>query len=197
MDLGAHLDRLCYDGERVVESAAGNEAAIAVTTHRILVVTPDLEGPNLRTYERPNVTDIATVERGPDRWLRAGAKWIVVGVALSIAGLVLDLSGLIGTPPTEGTGAVGLDWIGGVFTLFATAARLFDDLLLFGGLAAVVAGLGLVGWYWARRTETVRLTVAGSEDLHLPAGGLSGQAIEALGTALEAPRADDSNASNG
>lgn len=197
MDLGAHLGRLCYDGERVVESAAGHEAAIAVTTHRVLVVTPELEGPNLRTYERPNVTDIATVQRGPDRWLRAGAKWIVVGVALSIAGFVLDLSGIIGTPPTEGTGAVGLDWIGGVFALFATAARLLDDVLLFGGLVTVVAGLGLVGWYWTRRAETVRLHVAGGEELHLPAGGFSGRAIGALATALEAPRADDSNLSNG
>jgi hypothetical protein len=197
MDLGAHLDRLCYDGEQVVESVAGHEAAIAVTTHRVLVLTPDGEGPNLRTFERPNVTGIDTTEQGPDRWLRAGAKWIVVGVALTIVGFVLDLEGLIGPAPAEGTGAVGLDWIGGVFALFATAARLLDDVLLLGGLIAVVAGLGLVGWYWTRRTETVRLTVAGGEDRHLPAEGLSSRAIEALATGLEAPRADDSNPSNG
>jgi len=184
---------LCYAGETLQAVAAWRSVGLAVTSHRVLAFTPDRDGPNLREYQRPNVTGFEETQVGPAGWLAAGAKWLVLGVALAVAGTVLDLEGTMGTVPESG--AVGVEWIGGVFGLFRTAFALLDDVLLLAGLAGIVAGVGLVGWYLLRREGVLRLSIAGEADLDLPAGGLPPAKQQAIATAI-APGADDSNPSN-
>lgn len=192
----AHVDQLCYAGERVIENVRGQSAGVAVTSHRVLVFTPESEGPNLQTVERPNATGLSAGAAGDEEWFLAGAKWLIVGVALSVAGLLLDFEGLLGDVAVgETAGQVGVSWIGGLFSLFSTALSLLDDLLLLGGAAAVLGGLALVGWYWQSRTETVTLTVAGGPDIEVPGVGVSADGVSRLQRAIEPPVADDSKPS--
>ena len=185
---------LLYAGETLQEVAAWRSVGLAVTSHRVLAFTPDREGSNLRIYQRPNVTGFEEATAGPTGWLTAGAKWLVLGVALAVAGALLDLEGTLGSVPESG--AVGVEWIGGVFGLFRTAFALLDDVLLLAGLAGIVGGAGLVGWYLFRRETVLRLAVAGQGNLDLPAAGLGPEQRRALAAALS-PGADDSNPSKG
>lgn len=191
-----HLDQLLYEGERVIETASGHSVGLVVTSHRLLVFTPELEGKNFQVLQRPNVTGINSEERGPAKWLSASMKWAIGGVAMAIGGLVLDLEGVMGSTSTAGADAVGVGWIGGVFSLFQTAFSLLDDVLLFAGLLGIGLSLALFGWYWANRAETMTVEVAGREDLELPAAGLTTGAIRGLGDAIDPPVAGDSNPSN-
>ena len=185
---------LLYAGETLQQATAWRSVGLAVTSHRVLAFTPDRDGPNLRIYQRPNVTGFEKQQVGPAGWLAAGAKWLVLGVALAVAGAVLDLEGTLGSVPESG--AVGVEWIGGVFGLFRTAFALLDDVLLLAGLVGIVAGIGLVGWYFFRREAVLRLSIAGDGDLDLPAAGLRPEKRQALEAVL-GPGADDSNPSNG
>jgi hypothetical protein len=194
MEWEDRASELLYAGESLQEAAAWRSVGLAVTSHRVLASTPERDGPNLRVYQRPNVTAVEETQVGPAGSLVAGAKWLVLGVALAVAGAVLDLEGTMGSVPESG--AVGVEWIGGVFGLFRTAFALLDDVLLLVGLVGIVAGIGFVGWYLFRRETVLRLSVAGDADLDLPASGLRPETRRAIDAALS-PGADDSNPSNG
>lgn len=193
----SHVDQLLYAGETVIQKAAGHEAEIVVTSHRVLVFTPDLDGENIRVIHRPNVTGVSKTASGTNRWLGAGAKWLVLGVSLTIAGSVLDLEGVLGSVSTEGTASqVGVGWIGGVFSLFNTVFALLDDALFFGGILSIMAALGLFLWYLRSRAELVTIEVAGRSDVELPAPGFGSDSIESLQAALDPTVAVDSKPSS-
>ena len=197
MRVRSSLDQLLYDGETVLEEAAGREAGVVLTSHRLLVFTPESAGPNLQTFHRPNVTGLTTGQRGHSRWLVAGAKWLGFGVLLTIVGAILDLDGVLEPVSTDGTtGTVGVGWIGDLFGLFNTAFRLLDDVLFFGGILAVLGGIALLGWYWQTRGELITIELAGSDDVDLPAPGFDADSIRSLQSAIGPPVADDSKPSN-
>ncbi len=193
----SHVDQLLYAGETVIQDTAGREAGIVVTSHRLLVFTPDLNGENVRSFHRPNVTGVSKVASGTGRWLTAGAKWLVLGFALTIAGALLDLDGILGSVSTEGSASqVGVGWIGGLFSLFNTAFTLLDDVLFFGGILAIMAALGLFLWYLRSRAEHLTIEIAGSSDVELPAAGLDDDSVGALQEAISPTVAVDSNQSS-
>ncbi|AOW81222.1 hypothetical protein HTSR_2062 [Halodesulfurarchaeum formicicum] len=190
-------EALCYAGEEIEEHVTTREGAISVTSHRVLVFTPDGEGSNFQAIERPNVTGISKSAGGATRFLLTSAKWLLVGLVLAVAGWLLDFEGVLGPVSVgESAGQVGVDWIGGLFSFFTTAFALLDDLLLVGGVGALVVGLALLGWYWHTRAETIRIEVAGEEAVELPGAGVSDAAVQTLDRALEPPGAVDSNPSN-
>lgn len=194
----AHVDQLCYGGEQVIEHVRGRSAGVAVTSHRVLVFTPEREGPNLRTVERPNATGLSKGAAGEGWRLLAGAKWLLVGVALAVAGLLLDFEGVLGEVAVDqGAGQVGVGWISNLFSLFGAVFALLDDVLLFGGLTALLVGLGLLGWYWQSRAETLSIAIAGRPDLELSGDGFSADGVERLQQAIDPPVTDDSKPSRG
>ncbi len=186
MSWQSHVDQLLYEGEDVLADTQGREAGVVVTSHRVLVFTPKIEGPNLRAVERPNVTGVSKRASGDTRWLTAGAKWLATGLALAIVGLLLDLDGIIGEVSTDGTaGQVGVGWVTELFGVFNTVFSLLDDLLLFGGLLSMVAGLGLFGWYWQTRADVLEIGIAGGADIEIPGVGFRSAAIDTLQDAIE------------
>ncbi|MFP4529713.1 MAG: hypothetical protein ACLFNC_00325 [Halodesulfurarchaeum sp.] len=197
MSWQSHVDQLLFAGESVLAKVAGHEAALVVTSHRVLVFTPNVEGPNVRTFHRPNVTGLSKHASGTGRWLGAGAKWLVLGVALTIAGALLDLEGVIGDVSTEGAASqTGVGWIGEMFGLFQTLFALLDDVLFFGGLLAVFVGVGLVLWYMRSRAAVVTVELAGRSDVELPAAGFSESDIGKLEDAIDPTVAVDSKPSS-
>lgn len=197
MGVQSHVDQLLYDGETVLTGSTGRAAGVVVTSHRLLVFTPETEGKNLHTFERPNVTGLTKRQRGDSGWLSAAAKWLGFGIVLTISGALLDLDGILGSVSTDGTGgAVGVGWIADLFGLFNTAFGLLDEVLFFGGLLSVIAGIALLGWYWQSRSELLTVQIAGSDDLDVSAVGFGAESVRALQTAIDPQVADDSKPSN-
>lgn len=190
-----HVEQLLFGGETIIDGTSGHEAGIVVTSHRVLVFREEAaDAPNFRAIHRPNVIGLDREESGAEEYLAAGAKWLVLGVVLTIAGVVLDFEGLA-VDPSGGAeaGELGIGWITGVFSIFGTFFAALDTLLLFVGLLVVFVGLGLLGWYWTTRTETLTVAVAGGEDVVVPASGFSSRAVRSIGEAIEPPVADDSS----
>jgi hypothetical protein len=182
----SRIEQLLYEGEEIRVQVGGEDVQVVVTTHRVLAFQPEDEGPKFRAVDLPNVTSVGRTTTGATEWLVRGGKWLVVGVALLAAGIIADFEGmLIGPDLQEGIGQVGLGGILGLFSLLRTFFALIDDALLLGGLAATVAGLAGIGWYLYTRQESVRIAVAGEEDILLPARSLSGPAIAKVAEATE------------
>jgi hypothetical protein len=197
MSWQSHADQLLFGGETVLARVSGLEAAVVVTSHRVLVFTPKSDGSNVRTFHRPNVTGLTKDASGTERWLGAGAKWLVLGVALTIVGSLLDLEGMLGNVSTEGTASeVGVGWIGGMFGLFSTAFALLDDVLLLGGVLSIFAGVGLLAWYLKSRASVVRIEVAGGRDVEIPAAGFGDADVGKLQDAIDPAVAGDSKPSS-
>jgi hypothetical protein len=158
--------KLRYAGEDVIDRIDLGESRVVVTSHRVLVATPEGPGSRFRSVYRPNVLGI---ERGVRTHESAGRRALQAGVyavVLSVAGVFLDLGGLIGAVDLSGTEVLGgvSAAIGGLLSLFA----LLDDLLLAAGLIAGVVAIAFAGLYlWHRETEFL-IQVAGDDPVSLP-----------------------------
>jgi hypothetical protein len=165
--------------------AGGPEAGVVVTSHRVLALTPGLEGAKYRPIERPNVTGLRRGASGRERWLFAGLKALSVGLALLAGGAVVDLGGILGPvdvgPTAKSTGLGGLLR---AVSLVRTALSLLDETLLVAGALATLVGACAVGAYALTRERLVYLEVAGDEDVPLPAGALSAAEFSRLSATL-------------
>jgi hypothetical protein len=157
---------LRYDGEDVIERLDLDGARIAVTSHRVLVVTPDGPGSRFRSVYRPNVVGVGggvRADRGAGRRaLQAGAY----AVLLSAAGAIIDLDGLVG-----GVNVTGTEELGGVTSLIQQMLDLLllvDDLFVGVGLLAGAVAVAFAGLYLWRRNEEFRIRVAGGDPIALP-----------------------------
>jgi hypothetical protein len=178
-----NLESLLYDGESVVEVVDCAAGRVAVTSHRLLALTPDGDGPNVRTVERPNVESVGTTRVGGERAAEVGIKAGVVGVVA----VVVAPFAAIDIPPVSG-GAVGLD---GLTALFDLLTRLDDALRLLGVAGLVVAFLA-GAWVLHAREKVVGIGVAGGDDLLVAADD-----PDAVAAALEsALRRADTSASS-
>jgi hypothetical protein len=185
MDGGSGVDRLLYDGEEVTLRAGGPEAGVVVTSHRVIALTPGVEGANYRPVERPNVTGLRHGTSGREGWLLAGLKSLFVGLALLVGGSVVDLDGVLATVEVGSTAAnTGLGGLLRAVSLVGTALSLLDEVLLVAGALATLVGIGAVGAYLLTRERLVYLEVAGDEDVSLPAGALSEAEFSRLSGAL-------------
>lgn len=90
MDPAARLERLCYGGEELLESTSLEAGAIGITSHRVLVLTPDGSGARFRALDRPNVTGIVARPTGPTSRRNWSVVVGAVGVGLLVAGLAID-----------------------------------------------------------------------------------------------------------
>lgn len=188
----ARADELCYEGEEITESARLGDGGVAVTTHRVLAFSPGGDGPNFRQADRPNVEGISRDDGGDAAWLERGLKLLLVGAVLGIAGTFLDLDGLIGGVDLSGGSQVG--GLGGVLGLvrgLLAALALLDDLMLVLGGVALLGAAGALGAYLWTRESTLRVAVAGGENLTVPAEPWPGdEVVGRLERAIDPPPAE-------
>ncbi len=170
----SRVEQLLYDGEEVDHQVGDDRMGVVVTSHRVLAFTPEADGANFRAVDRPNVVDVERTNTGETRWLVSGSKWLVVGVLLAIGGLVFDFEGIFGgVEVNQEAGQVGLGGILGLFALLRTIFAVMDDALILGGSLASLGGLAAIGWYLQSRTPSIRIDVAGEDDISLPSAGLT------------------------
>ena len=172
MDWVARAESLLYDGEVIEADVRLDRGGVVVTSHRVLVFTPDREGSNYRQVDRPNVEGVDVTTSGDWSFLELGVKALVVGVVLVAAGTTVSLDGLVGNVSLDSGGAASAVGIGGMLgmlqTMLTLMAQLDDLMRLFGGLTLAFAAVVLGVYLWSRdRLLVVR--VAGDDDIELTA----------------------------
>ena len=164
------VGKLLYDGEDVQERVAFDDAAVVVTSHRLLVFTPDDDGANFQQVDRPNVEGVSTGAQSEANLLERGLRYGLIGAVLLVAGFFINLDGLLGGVSLTGgsSSELGLGGIMGTLQGMLNLLTRLDELLqLFGALALLLAVV-LLGVYWYTREETLVIEVAGGDDIHLP-----------------------------
>ena len=172
MDWVARAENLLYDGEVIEADVRLDRGGVVVTSHRVLVFTPDREGSNYRQVDRPNVEGIDISTSGDWSFLELGVKALVVGIVLVAAGTTVSLDSLVGNVSLDSGGAASAVGIGGMLgmlqTMLTLMAQLDDLMRLFGGLALAFAAVVLGVYLWSRdRLLVVR--VAGDDDVEVTA----------------------------
>lgn len=163
----ARVEELLYDGESISESLDIGASRVVVTSHRIMVFTPELEGENFQQADRPNVTGVDTGSLGEGAFLRRGISVAVVGLVLLVAGLVFDPGSLFSDDIDVDEGAAQDVGAGGIMdatqSLFSLLLNLDSILRAFGALALLLAVV-LLSVYWYFRTPTLVIRQAGDHD---------------------------------
>jgi hypothetical protein len=158
---------LRYAGEDILEQVDLDGTQVAVTTHRVLVSTPDGPGRRFRSVYRPNVVAVEQAVRSDPRSGRRAVQAAVYALVLSAAGVFLDFDGLVAGVDLSGTGSLGgaISVVGQLLSLLT----LLDDLLLAAGVLAGVVALAFAGVYVRSRAREFRIEVAGGDPVLLPA----------------------------
>lgn len=169
------IDSLLYAGETRRAQLPVSNGALVATSHRLLAVTPDGDGPNLRVVQRPNAEAVGRTTSGR-RFLRP-AVWTLGGGTLAVAaGSVLSLQSMADAVPT-------VEGFGGVLAPIRTVLSLVgivDELLLVVGALALLAGVGVVAVWLVVREPVVTVSVAGDEPLRVPAAGVTDRELRAF-----------------
>jgi hypothetical protein len=182
---GRDVRSLLHDGETVEREVEVGTNRLVVTSHRLLAFTPDSGGANFEHVERPNVDGarLATVGR-PRLLVRGGAALLVAAPLLAVARL-FDTDGLLSTPD----GIAGLTGAGGLLGLVERASYLVglvDDAVLALGVLFLVGTVVYAVRYARSRTRAVIVSVAGDEDLQIPATAPDAdEAVQSLRRALD------------
>lgn len=165
------VDELLYDSESVQGTLDVGTARVVVTSHRVMVFTPELEGENFRQADRPNVIGVDTGAKSNLDLLGRGIRYSVIGGLLVAAGLVFDFEEIIGDVSVgdAGGGQVGL---GGILEMTQRMLDLFaqlDVILQALGALVLLVAVAVLGVYWYLRDPTIVITLAGEEgDIHMP-----------------------------
>ena len=166
-------DTLLYAGETAVATLSIPDGQMVATSHRLLILTPDADGPNLRVVQRPNVQRLGQGTNGR-QFLRPTVVTMGGGVAAIALGSLLTVESMAEAVPTEGPAAGLLGPIGTLLTLVGV----LDELLVAAGAISLLLGTAITVVWLLVRTAVVTVRVAGGETIRVPAGSLDGARIE-------------------
>lgn len=177
--LAERVRGLLYAGEEPVATLPVADGLVVATSHRLLVYTPDGDGPNLRVVEGPNVTGVGRDTTGDDRLRRPTALGVGGGLLATLAGLSFDPENPLETTPTD-TGGVGIEGLLSPIQGLLDVVTLVDDLLVAVGVLALLGGLVGLAAYLVGRETTVVVAVAGDDDLRVAAGGTTAEELRSF-----------------
>lgn len=164
-------EQLTYSGEEITESVAVGERGLVVTTHRVLVFSPDGDGEAFSDVELPNVTGLIEDERGERRFLMFAAQAGILGAVLLAAGFLIPIESMIGDVSFgEGAGRLGIGGFIGVIEGLIGLLRSLDTILLVLGALCLLGAAGAMGWYLQTRDRMLVIERAGNDPLTIPLG---------------------------
>lgn len=182
------LEALCYAGEEVLATVpvGGGGNRLVATTHRVLALTPEDDGADLVAVERPNVRAVTVETTGNAATVPYAVRALVVGVVLVLGGATVSLDGMLADVSIgdSGASAVGFGWLLELFDLLQFLFAVLDDAMLVLGAVLSLAGVGLMAAYWASRERAVVVSVAGGDDIVVPAAGATAGDLRPLRDAL-------------
>jgi len=180
-------ERLCYDGEHVVERAPLGAGWAAVTSHRVLVYNPAAAGRRFEAVDRPNVSDVTVDADGDGQFLGWGLRAAVYGVAGLGGGVALramDLQSTLSMDASADAAPVGS--VLAVTDALAAALGLLTTLLLVGGGGLLAGSLVLFVRYLGTRRPALVVDRFGDDPVRLAAPQGDGErAARALSAALD------------
>lgn len=164
-------EQLTYEGEDVTETVEVDTGGVVVTTHRVLVFSPEDDGEAFSHVDLPNVETVETIQAGERDHLETAAKAGIVGVVLLVAGAVLPLDSLVGDVSFgRGAGRIGIGGIVGAMEQMLAVLESLDTVLLVLGAIALLVASGAMGWYLQTRERRLRIDRAGDDPLTLTLG---------------------------
>ena len=169
------LSNMLFQGEEIEQEFTVPDAHVAVTTHRVLVFTPDGDGRRFDHADRPNVLDASVETTGRESYVGWSVRSAVYGAVLLGGGLLLDVSGVLDDlDAASDVGATGVSQL--VSVLPSTLAALSTVALVAGGLLLVAAG-GLAGLYARSRERELVIERAGRDPIRVPVRGEDGEQV--------------------
>ena len=175
------LAELLYAGERVEATLDVDGGRLVRTSHRLLVHTPDADGRTLAVVQRPNVEGLSAATSGRAGFVSPALKAILVGVILVGAGATVPVDGMASTAPSAGgAGATGMGGTVALLGQLLSWLSVLDDLLRLLGALVMLVGVALLGLYLRSRRREVVVSVAGDEDLRLPAADVTAEDVARL-----------------
>lgn len=160
---------LLYDGEKIRDSVDIETSTVVVTSHRVLVFTPDGDGPNFQQVDRPNVDNISAGTRSETAKLERGVRYGIIGAVLVAAGWVIDLDSLLeGVSGVYQSTGMGLSGVTGTLRSMMALLTRLDDLLQVAGVLVLLLSAVLLAVYWYTREGALVIGVAGGDDVHVP-----------------------------
>jgi hypothetical protein len=179
------VDQLLYAGEELQERVGGGPDEIIVTSHRLLALTPDRDGPNFYAVDRPNVEGVELETTGRIGVATTGAKGFLAGLGSILVGILVDFDGLASAIPTAGTDASAAGGLVSMLDTLRVAIGLLDTVLLAVGGVLAVASVIAIAVYWVTRKRDLRIAVAGDDDVRLSDDSFSETDLGRIETALE------------
>jgi len=180
------LASMLFQGEEIEDELTVEGARVAVTTHRVLVFTPDREGRRFDHVDRPNVLGATVETTGQDSYVDWGVRSGVYGAVLLGGGLLLEVSGVL--DEFEGAGAaedVADSGISQVVSALPSALAALTTVLVAIGVLLVLGAAALVALYYTSREQELVIERAGRDPMRIPVHGEEGeQAARRLRTAV-------------
>ncbi|WP_435180776.1 hypothetical protein [Halorussus sp. AFM4] len=163
------LSEMLFQGEEVEEELTVEGARVAVTTHRVLVFTPDGDGRRFDHADRPNVLDANVETTGRDSYVEWGVRTGVYGAVLFGGGVLLKTSGILEElGATEAPADVPGSGIAQFVSLLPKALGTLTTGLLLGGGLLALAALALGGLYFSSRERELVIERAGRDPMRVP-----------------------------
>lgn len=187
------VEDLLYEGEDVERTVDIGDGQVVVTSHRVLVFTPDGPGTNFAQVDRPNVVGVDLGHDGNAALVERAIRYGIVGVVMMGAGQVIDLGGIVSDVSFgSAAGRVGLGqlmrMLGTVMTLLAN----LDEILTMLGALAVLLAVFVAGVYFLTRDRVVVVERAGEDDHLLPVStDVTDEQIQRVRDALTSPPGSD------
>lgn len=186
MDPSDELQRLCYGGEELLETVTVRRGAVGVTTHRVLILTPDGPGARFAAVDLPNVTGVTIRSHGPTGHRNRAIAFGTVGAVLYAAGAIIEFGGSV--QPIDPPAGVGFGGLLVVVNALIGVLDTVDAAVTLAGLLALAAALGFLGWYLRERNPAIEVDVAGAETVEVPVNWTETEAADRLRAALDDAR---------
>jgi hypothetical protein len=181
------VEELLYDGEQVRHRVDVDGSRVVVTTHRLLAFTPEGAGENFQQVDRPNVDGVSAGHDGEDNLLVQGARVLVYGVVLLAVGLFVDFGSFVPTDmfgQAGAAGSMGLSGLLGLLQSFTEVLAQADQFARIVGAVLLLFAVFVFAVYLLTRDRVLVVSVAGGEDITVPASGGIETAVAELEDAL-------------
>ena len=150
------VEGILHSGEESLGVVRLDPTRFVVTTHRLIVVSPEGPGKRLETIHLPNVDGVEAGTTGGGNALQRLPRVVVYGGIFLVGGWAIRtmvLPKLQTAVPGAGQGIVGS--VTGVLGAVQTGLSILSLVLILGGGLALLGAVGLVGLYAVRRRSAL------------------------------------------
>src|SRR6056297_1382444 len=163
------LSNMLFQGEEIEEEFTVDGARFAVTTHRLLVFTPEGDGRRFDHVDRPNVVGASVETTGRESYVDWSVRTGVYGVVLLGGGLLLEVSGVLDRIAEVGTGGrTASPTLPGFVEALPSLLATLTDVLVGVGALLVVGALALTALYVSSRERELVIERAGRDPMRVP-----------------------------